>query len=99
MKGEELSAALVVWTGWGETSWPSRDDSRVVAVYGSDCALDLLPRLRALEDDFYKSEANLTVADLAEMGRVAATQFRKLHPEITESGVAALAWCYTFDFK
>ena len=97
--GDELSAALVIWIGWGETTWPSRDDQRIVNAYGADRALDILPSLRALEDDFYKSDANLNVADLVEMGQVAATQFRENHPEIDYLGIAALIWCYTFDFK
>jgi hypothetical protein len=39
------------------------------------------------------------IADLAEVGRVASERFRQLHPEISEAGVEAIAWRYTYDFK
>ena|SRR5215469_18108742 len=94
-----VSDAIVVWTGWGDTSWPARDNARLVHRFGSQLAADLVPRIRQLEDDFYASDARFTVADLAEMGMVAASQFRQRHPETSEDAVQALAWCYTYDYK
>lgn len=67
--------------------------------YGAEGAAELLPRIRELKDDFYVSDARFTVADLRQMGDVAAEQFRKAHPEVGEDAVKALAWCYTYDFK
>jgi hypothetical protein len=94
-----ISAAMVLWTGWGESSWPSRDDDRVVSRYGEDLALALLPVLRGLATDFYASDAKDTASGLQEMGDAAAAQFRTRHPEISEAAVQALAWCYTYDHK
>jgi hypothetical protein len=83
----------------GRAPAPSGDDARVVAEFGEDAALDLLPRIRALEDDFYESDARHVVADLKEMGDRAADEFRVRHPEIPDGAVEALAWCYTYDYK
>jgi hypothetical protein len=94
-----VSQGIVVWTGWGQTSWPIRDEARLVDQFGSDIAADLLPRIRELEDDFYASDARFTVSDLKVMGEVAADQFRKAHPEISDDAVRAFAWCYTYDYK
>jgi hypothetical protein len=74
----ELSAALIVWTGWGQTPWP---------------------QLRKLEDDFYATDARLVDPDLETMARIAADEFRRLHPEISDDAVQALTWCYTWDYK
>jgi hypothetical protein len=41
---------IVVWTGWRETSWPSRDKSRLVERFGSETAAELLLRIRAMEE-------------------------------------------------
>jgi hypothetical protein len=46
--------------------------------------------VRDLEAAFYASATSLTVADLLEMGDIAADEFRKAHPEIAEEGVRAL---------
>lgn len=94
-----VSNAIVVWTGWGISPWPSRDQDRVIAYFGEDIALDLLPLIRHLENEFYESDAKDTVDDLAEMGEAAAARFRGLHPEISADAVRALAWCYTYDYK
>lgn len=94
-----VSEAIVVWTGWGQNAWPSRDEARLVERFGASTTADLLPRIRELEDDFYASNARFTVSDLGEMGHVAADQFRETHPEISDNAVRALAWCYTYDYK
>jgi hypothetical protein len=94
-----LSTALIVWTGWGQTAWPQRDEQRLASFLGADSAAELLPQLRKLEDDFYASNARHTAPDLAAMGRMAAHDFRGLHPEISNDAIEALTWCYTYDYK
>jgi hypothetical protein len=95
---QRLSEAVVIWTGYGTRSWPSRSEDQLTKVYGDE-ALGLLHRLRELESEFYESEARYTAPDLASMGDAAARRFRQLHPELTTAAVEALAWCYTFDYK
>lgn len=92
-----VSEAILVWTGWCETSWPVRDEQRLVARFGEKIAENLLPVVRELERQFYESDAHLRAADLSAMGALAARRFRMLHPELSEDAVDALAWCYTFD--
>ena len=94
-----VSEAVVVWTGLRETTWPARAEDRLVAYFGQKAALELLPIVRALEDDFYRSDARFTAATLEEMAGTASARFRALHPEISDEAVAALAWCYTYDYK
>jgi hypothetical protein len=95
----DLSQAIVVWTGWRDTSWPSRDEARLVGEFGPEGAADLIPRIRQLEDEFYASDARFVVSDLKEMGDAAAHRFQSMHPELSEEAIRALAWCYTYDFK
>ena len=94
-----VSQAIVVWTGWGSSSWPSCDDGRLVERFGVDQALDLVPSVRRLTDEFYESDAKYVAADHAEMGEIASRRFHDLHPEISDEAVRALAWCYTYDYK
>lgn len=94
-----VSEALVWWTGWGRKSRPSRDPSSLIERFGGNAAVDLLAVVRTLEEDFYRSEARHRAPTLAEMGDQAAADFRRIHPEVSEDAVQALAWCYTFDFK
>jgi hypothetical protein len=94
-----LSMTQIAWTGWGITSWPRRDEQRLASHIGADAADELLPQLHALEDDIYAGNARDVAPDLATMGRPAAEDFRRLHPEVSDDAVQALAWCYTFDYK
>jgi hypothetical protein len=94
-----IGDAVVVWTGYGSSSRPERDEQRLVERFGTESAADLLPKVRALYDDFYASDAPHTAPDLVSMGKTAASRFREMHPDIPEEPVQALAWCYTFDYK
>ena len=94
-----LSRAIVVWTGWGQLSWPSRDERRLVDCFGAQRAATLLPRIRELEDEFYASDARAVARDIGELGDLAAVEFRRRHPELSEQAIQALAWCYTYDYK
>jgi hypothetical protein len=84
-----------------ESPYPTREEgeARLASRFGDSEAEVVLSRLRELEGEFYRSDARLTVADIAEAGEVAAAEFQSAHPEISEEAVRALAWCYTFDFK
>jgi hypothetical protein len=95
----ELAEAVRIWTGWGSTSAPNRDEGRVAQRYGPMTAAKLMPVIKSLEDEFYASDARFTAADLAEMATLASEQFIRKHPGIDKDIVDALAWCYTFDFK
>jgi hypothetical protein len=94
-----VSQAIVSWTGFGAASWPSPDDARLVERFDREQAMDLIPIVRKLYDEFYQSDARYVASDLAEMGRLASRRFSELHPEIAHDAVRALAWCYTFDHK
>lgn len=96
---EDVGRALVLWLGFGRAAWPQRDDDAIVAAFGPDRATSVLETLRALESDFYASDARIVAADLVAMGDRAAGQFRVQHPEVSEHGVSALRWAYTYDHK
>lgn len=95
----QLTEAVLLWTGWGRETWPHSDEAPVIDRFGSELATKLLPEIRRLKDDFYSSDASLVAANLHEMGKMAAEQFKNKHPEIPEEIVKAFVWCYTFDFK
>lgn len=95
----ELSEAIVAWTGWGRVPFPTRSEERVVDIVGPERTVDVIEAVRRMEADFFRSEARLVVADLAEMGRRAADEFRTRHPEVSDDAVDALRWCYMYAYK
>lgn len=95
----QLSLGIVAWTGWGIASYPVRDHESLVATLGPDAVVDLLPRIRQAEEEFYLSDAQLRAPDIQSMGEMAAQDFRRIRPDVSDDAVKALAWCYTFDYK
>lgn len=94
-----ISSAIVVWTGHGKTRWPQPNKSRLIDEFGVEEAERLLPIIQALEKEFFTSDAGRTIADIGEVGRVAAEQFRQHHPELTDEAVKALTNLYTWNYK
>ena len=95
----EFVEAVMVWTGFGLAMSPRRDDTAVVARFGAEAAAELLPAIKSLMDEFYRSDARFAAADLVEMGRMASEEFKAAYPQVADEVLRALEWCYTFDYK
>lgn len=96
---DELAEAIVVWTGKGSLKYPTRSESRLAERFGQDAVTKLLLTIRKLEAEFYASDARYVAADIAEMGKLASTQFQEKYPRLPKAAVDAFAWCYTWDYK
>lgn len=94
-----LARAVALWTGYDSAACPTREDGALRSVFPANEATKLATIVRALEDDFYKSQAHFTAKNLSEMKDIASSDFRRLHPELPEEIANAFAWCYTFDYK
>lgn len=99
LSSPQLIEAVRLWTGWGQSTVPNRNDKRVLDRFGEEDAVKLLPLIKLLDEDFYASDAQLIAANLQEMERLASEHFKRKHPTVAEEIVIAFAWCYTFDFK
>ena len=94
-----LIEGVRLWTGWGTSRLPTRDDASIVRRFGDDIACRLLPAIKSLEHDFYLSDARFRAANIQEMAKLASAQFKQRYPSIADEVATVFAWCYTFDFK
>jgi hypothetical protein len=99
LSSAQLVEAVRLWTGWGQSMMPGRNDKRVMDRFGDEDAAKLLLLIKSLANDFYASDARLIAADLEEMNKLASEHFKRKHPTVSEEIVKAFAWCYTFDYK
>lgn len=95
----ELIESVRIWTGYGDKMMPSRKDSELLKHFGKEKGEELLSQIKALEEDFYLSDAHRVAANLQDMAARCADDFRKRHPGIADDIVNAFVWCYTFDYK
>lgn len=96
--GERRAQRRLAWTWWGARRGCRGTTTRSCR-HQRDRIVELLPPVRMDEDEFYRSRAHLEAPDLAARGVMAAGEFRRARPDISDEAVRALAWCYTFDFK
>ena len=75
------------------------NDERIVERFGAETALDLIPTVKRLADEFYESDAVHRIGDLSEAADDAARRLRRLHPELSDEAISALRWCYSYDWK
>jgi hypothetical protein len=94
-----LAEAVAVWTGWGQKSWPNRDDAALLDRFGAESGTALLKTLMVLKAEFYSSNAWREAPNLAAVGRTAAEEFKSKHRELPDEIAEAFAWCYTYDWK
>jgi hypothetical protein len=99
LNSPELIKGVQIWTGWGKSIRPNRDDRRIEEAFGKEVAEKMLPLIKTLEEDFYSSDAQFVAYNLEEMGKQASQDFREIYPTISDNIVEVFAWCYTFDFK
>lgn len=99
VRSDDISQAVVLWLGFGRAATPQRDDDAVLNAFGSELGRAVLETVRALESDFYASDARDTAPDLISKGDQAESEFRLRHPDLSEPAVKALGWAYTFDHK
>jgi len=86
-----LSEAILVWEGDPDRPLSGHDPGKLVERFGARIAMDLLPKIRELEEDFESTDAHLRISDWEEMVEVAASEFRSRHPEISDGAIRAFA--------
>ncbi|MEZ5654250.1 MAG: hypothetical protein R3E87_27255 [Burkholderiaceae bacterium] len=94
-----LGRALVLWARPPGARYPQRSDQRVLDEFGVEVGSWLVPIIKKLADDYYATDAQWTVRDLGEAGRVASDAFMARNPHVPLEAVRTLEWCFTWDFK
>jgi hypothetical protein len=88
MNADRISEALEIWVG----PIPALGYDREAALI----AKELMPIVRALEDDFASTNAANVADNLRDMHKLAFDDFKRKHPEISDQAVHGLAARYTY---
>lgn len=99
MDAAVLARGMSLWTGWGSRSHPTLDDEAVIDAFGDADGQEVLAQLAELRSEFYATDAHTAAISLAALGDRAADEFRAKHPDVPDDVVAALRWCYTYDYR
>lgn len=96
---DPINRALVVYTGFGKSSFPRARTGDLVSQFGDAAAGDLKDRILTLylemqfplPDEGKRSKKSVTER--------ATEQMRLRHPELTAEGLRALAWAFAFGLR
>lgn len=96
---DPINRALVVYTCFGKSPFPRARTGDLISQFGDAAAVDLRDRILALylemqfplPDEGKRSKKSVTER--------ATEQIRLRHPELTEEGLKALAWAYSFGLR
>lgn len=98
MRSNNIDVAIEVFTGKGEFNFPHRSVERVREHFPGPEGVELARRVEALEAEFYEVKPHPGETLVAASDR-AASIFAGHHPEVGSDAIAALRWCFAFDWK
>ena len=98
MAVNDISIAVSLYLGYGLTSFPKEDASRLVPRFGSN-ASRLETQVRALLTELDSVRPDWNAHSLASGSQWAVAQLRSAHPELEDDAVNALVWTYAWWWK
>ncbi len=96
---EDLINAITIWTGYGRSLFPVRNDKLIMELYGDDQGNRIISYLDLLKNAFYLSDAKFRAPNLKSMGDMAIADFKTKHPNLDAIIYEIFSWCYTYDYK
>ena len=95
---DDINDALVIYTGFGKSPFPRARSADLVTRYGSGQGADLKARILALMEELGQPILDEKRSKKSVTER-AIEQLRPRHPELSETGLKALAWTFSFGLR
>ena len=95
---DDINDALVIYTGFGKSPFPRARSADLVTRYGSELGADLKARILALMEELGQPILDEKRSKKSVTER-AIEQLRPRHPELSETGLKALAWTFSFGLR
>lgn len=90
------SAAVVCFLGYGRTTHPDEDSTRLVDEFGAETASKLELDVRRLLDELNNLKPDWTAHSLVTAGAWAKEEMHRGHPELDQAALEALEWAFTW---
>ena len=95
----DVSAAVVLFLGFGTEMMPGRLFDRLVSEFGSGRARQLAERVVELTNEIARVHVDWSEHTLVSGTALARTEMQKQHPELSDAALDALAWQFSFDWR
>jgi hypothetical protein len=96
---DELSAAIVLFLGFGIAKAPRADAASLMKKFGRATGLSLLAQIHHMLADMDSIATDWSKQTLAEAGHAMRTEMQRRFPTLNAKALDALAWKFTFDWR
>lgn len=99
MPVDKINTAISLYIGYGVTSFPKEDSSRLIAEFGSDTALQLEALVKSILNELNQLKPDWKKQSLISATQWASAELTRKHPELDKNSIAALEWIYSWWWK
>ena len=99
MQKEWLSNAMLLYTGYGKSSFPIWDRSEVEAVYSPVEAVELVRTVEDIIAETNSIKVDWESVSLSDAGKKVRAVQSERHPDLSEQALDALAWQFTYAWR
>jgi len=96
---DKVNTALPLYVGYGITSYPKEDVSRLVSEFGSDLAAQMECEIKLLLTELDQLKPDWNTHSLISAAKWASEEIKRKHPELDSKAITALEWCFTWWWK
>jgi len=96
--GDDINDAIVIYTGFGKSPFPRARSNDLVTRFGPEQGGQLKLRILELMEELGQPITDEKRSKKSVTER-AIEQLRPRHPELSETGLKALAWTFSFGLR
>lgn len=94
-----VNEGIPLYLGYGVTSYPKEDASRLVQKYGTKVALEIEKEVQSLLTELEQLQPDWNKHTLVSGSKWAVAELRRIHPELDDHAADALEWVYSWWWK
>ena len=96
---DQISEAIVIYTGFGKSSFPRARGNDPVVRSGAEAGAELKQQILSLLEELAQPVDMPEKRSRRSMTEIAIDSFRPRHPELDEQALKALAWTFSFGMR
>lgn len=96
---EQISEAIVIYTGFGKSTFPRARGNDLIVRFGPDLGVELKQHILSLLEDLAQPVDLPEKRSRRSVTEQAMESFRPRHPELSEDAFKALAWTFSFGMR
>jgi hypothetical protein len=97
--GDQISEAIVIYTGFGKSSFPRARGNDLVVRFGPTAGADLKQQILSLLEELAQPVDLPEKRSRRSVTEQAMESFRPRHPELNDEALKALAWTFSFGMR